>query len=135
MAGFQLKNLFGTAGTDLWSSSTSYQVTLRTSLFLGAKNQSPTTLCYFTQQAQSLAGPSGLWAALGPQGGSPQKRFEGQRSFKSKDSSRYGRRYGRGSPRLSWPILPKYSRDILGNWGLHSQKDLILWPDVAPWWP
>ena len=32
-----------------------------------------------------------------------------------------GRRCGRGSPKLSWPIFPKYYRICLGNWGLRPQ--------------
>jgi hypothetical protein len=33
--------------------------------------------------------------------------------FKLIGKSRYGRRYGRGSPRLSWPILPEYPKNNL----------------------
>ena len=39
----------------------------------------------------------------------------------SKDFFKYGRRHGRGSPRLSWPIFPEDSRHILGSWGLRPQ--------------
>ena len=39
----------------------------------------------------------------------------------SKAFFKYGRRYGRGSTRLSWPIFLEYSRNILGNWGLPPQ--------------
>ena len=34
---------------------------------------------------------------------------------------KYGRRYGRGSPRLSWQIFPEYSKNNLRNWGLRPQ--------------
>ena len=52
----------------------------------------------------------------------PKLRFDAQKPLVKKAFFRYGRRYGRGSPRLSWPIFPKDSRNILGNWGLRRES-------------